>query len=469
MVADVGRLAQVPVLSLTSTVAASSKVTQLRWPFLVPIIPSNNNSSEQMDCIAAIVQFYTWRKVIIIYEENVYSNGDSGILALLSSALQNVGAEIESYLGLPPPSSLFDLQTVVREEVAKLLRKQSRVFIILQESLPLASTLFKEAKRIGLMGRDSAWIISDTISDLLDSVAEVDTSFISSAQGALGIKKYYSKNNTGSYQEFTSHFKNVFRLEYPDEPNYLEPGIHALQAYDAITAVYKAMENSDRGESNNTSVNLLSKILESNFTGLTGNIHFNRIESSSSSSASSSETSIFRVINIVGKSYRELGFWSSGFGFSENLELFKNKNADQNMWKLKAVVNWPGELINRIPKGWAMPTDAKPMRIGVPGRTSFEKFVEVDWANNPDNIEGFWANNPDNIKGFCIDLFDEILDILQYNLPYVFYPFNGSYNDLVHRVITKVYIYTYIYILRYLILYHIYMFFFFFYDRNTML
>lgn len=414
MVANVGRRAQVPVLSLTSTVSAASKVTQLRWPFLVPIMP--HSSSEQMDCIAAIVQFYSWRKVIVIYEENVYGTGDSEVLAQLSGALQTVGAEIESYLGLPPPSSLFDSETVVREEVAKLLRRQSRVFIILQESLPLASNLFKEAKQMGLMGRDSAWIISDALSDLLDSV---DTSFINSAQGALGIKKYYSED-TGSYQEFRGNFQKNFRSEYPDEPNYLEPGIHALRAYDAITAVHKATENLGK-TSTNTSVALLSKILASNFTGLTGGIHFHRAESL--------ETSIFRVINVVGKSYRELGFWSPGFGFSEKLEIFKNGSVEQNMKKLKVVVNWPGEL-NRTPKGWAMPTDAKPMRIGVPGRAAFEKFVKVEWADKPEEIK---------YDGFCIRLFQEVLGILQenYDLPYEFHPYNGTYDDLVNHVITK--------------------------------
>lgn len=43
---------------------------------------------------------------------------------------------------------------------------------------------------------------------------------------------------------------------------------------------------------------------------------------------------------------------------------------------------WPGNK-KRILKGWAMLWNAKPIIIGVPGRTTFAKFVEV--ADGPDN------------------------------------------------------------------------------------
>lgn len=415
MVADVGRRAQVPLLSLAAA-SDVSKVMQHRRPFLLQM-PSY--SSHQMDCIAGIVDSYHWRRVIVIYEENAYG-GDSGMLPLLASALQVVDSEIEFYLALPPPSSLLDSERVIQEEVAKLLRTQSRVFIILRASLPMANLLFKEAKRIGLMGRDSAWIIGDTLSDLLDSVG---TSFIYSVQGALGIKKYYSQD-TKAFLDFKSQFQKSFRLKYPYEDN-LEPGIHALQAYDGITAVYKALENFGSSNTTNTSELLLNKIRESNFTGLTGGVSLRGEDLSHESN--------FRVINIVGKSYKELGFWSSSFGFFNKLGNMKlgDINRVQTVEDFQVTINWPGELNRRTPKGWAMPTDAKPMKIGVPGRTSFDSFVKVDWSDK---------TNKEKYDGFCIDLFKEVLTIIQedYAIPYEFYPYNGSYDHLVDHVFNKV-------------------------------
>lgn len=68
------------------------------------------------------------------------------------------------------------------------------------------------------------------------------------------------------------------------------------------------------------------------------------------------------------------------------------------------------------------------MRIAVPGRTSFSKFVKVD-----SDEEG----NP-KYSGFCIEIFEKVLTILGYDLPYDYYPINATYNDLVQLVYNKV-------------------------------
>ncbi|KAF5201854.1 Glutamate receptor 2.2 [Thalictrum thalictroides] len=79
--------------------------------------------------------------------------------------------------------------------------------------------------------------------------------------------------------------------------------------------------------------------------------------------------------------------------------------------------------LERIPLGWVMPSDAKPMVIGVPGRTSFEKFVKVHDGQEP--------------TGFCIDVFKNAVQLLNYDLPYIFKPFDGLYDDLVDQVYFK--------------------------------
>ncbi|KAJ4703587.1 Glutamate receptor [Melia azedarach] len=111
-----------------------------------------NTIAEQIRCTAALGGAYNWRKVIMIYEDNANSV-DTGNLSLLSENLQITGSEIDHRLVLPPFSYLTNPKQVVQEELEKLLRTESRVFITLQLSLPMAIHLFRQAKEIGHGGR----------------------------------------------------------------------------------------------------------------------------------------------------------------------------------------------------------------------------------------------------------------------------------------------------------------------------
>jgi len=119
---------------------------------------------------------------VVIYEDGAYAS-DSGMSALLlSKALQDVDSEIDYRLVLPPASSLSSPKRFVLDELLKLQNAtKSRVFIVLQSSLSMATHLFREAKNLGFMGSESAWIITDSVTSSLNSV---DDSTISSMEGA---------------------------------------------------------------------------------------------------------------------------------------------------------------------------------------------------------------------------------------------------------------------------------------------
>ncbi|KAH7568901.1 hypothetical protein JRO89_XS06G0070000 [Xanthoceras sorbifolium] len=266
---------------------------------------------------------------------------------------------------------------------------------------------------MGFVGMDSVWIISNSITSFLDSF---NSSVISSMEGALGIKPYFSEISS-SYIDFKAQFKSTFRATYPEEDN-SDPGIYALKVYDSIKTVTQGI-NKMISDDSNAKV-FIENILSSNFTGLSGEISFKE--------GRLSQTPVLRIINVLGKKDRELDFWLPEFGFSKSLEIENDTGENNSRKSLASAVIWPGDLSKRDPKGWAMPTDSNRLKIAVPGRTSFETFVKVNQHEKTLTYDGF-----------CIKLFEEVLNVLDYALPYDFFPVNGTYDELVHSVYNKTY------------------------------
>ncbi|KAK9936487.1 hypothetical protein M0R45_013327 [Rubus argutus] len=393
LVAGVANRAQIPLISFAAP-TITPPLIQSRWPFLIRIA---SDAAAQMKCIADIVSLYTWKRVVVIYEDDGYG-GDAGMLALLSEALQDVGSKIEHHLVLPRVSSLSNPNWAELEEMWKLSSFQSRVFILLQSSLATVTNVYRVAKKMGLVGRDSAWIITESITSLLDPQVN------SEMEGTLGIKTYYA-NNTSSYAKF----KKVFQTKYPEEDN-SEPGIYALRAYDLTRIVTQAI----RMTSNNaTNLQVLLNTVLSNYEGLSGKMQFEGGEVFYSP--------IFQIVNIVeGIRYKELDFWRPEIGFTESLAKGASKNTSDDV----GTIMWPGNLTQRAPKGWAMPTAEKPMIIGVPGTCTFSAFVQID-------------SRKKSFDGFCIQLFKLAESRLNYTLHYVFQAVDGLYDDLVEQVHNK--------------------------------
>ncbi|KAJ1394004.1 Receptor, ligand binding region [Sesbania bispinosa] len=410
LVAEIGSQTQVPTISFAEPTVTPPLMT-IRWPFLVRL---TNNGTAYIKCIADIVQAFRWQRVVAIYEDDGYG-GDYGMLALLSETLQDVGSMIEYRLALPPISSQHDPGELVHKELLKLMQTQSRVFIVLQSSLEMVIHLFKEASKKGLMNRESVWIIPESITNLLDSV---NKSAISYMEGALGIKTYYSETSS-QYQNFEAQFRRTFWSKNPEEDNRY-PGFYALQAYDAIKIVAQAVDRMASRNNTNPKTLLMREIQSSSFLGLSGQVQFE--------AGQLLQNPVLRIVNVVGKSYQELCFWTQKHGFTTSLPTGQGgKNVAGNTKCFKGV-RWPGDL-HRDPKGWNMPTKQNPLQIAVRSRTSFSKFVKVEYGQN---------QNPVKYTGFCIEIFEHVVKLLGYDLPFQYHPIDGTYNDLVQLVYNKV-------------------------------
>uniref|UniRef100_F6H1Z0 Glutamate receptor n=1 Tax=Vitis vinifera TaxID=29760 RepID=F6H1Z0_VITVI len=397
LVAEVGGQARIPILSLADS---TPKWATDRWPFLVQASPSRYL---QMNAVAAIVGSWQWRWITVIYEDT--DSAATDIIPCLVDALKQVGSEIGYLLALPPFT--VNSSSPLSGELEGLKGRQSRVFV-LHSSLSMAAHLFETANELGMMEEGYVWIITDRTTNLIHSM---NSATISSMQGILGVRSYFSQSGP-RFQGFYLRFREKFHSLYPKEDNH-EPGIFALQAYDAVWSVALAMETAPSSKKGLIQP-FLERIAISDFHGLNSRIQFNR--------RSLAPQRIFQIINVIGKSYRELGFWFEGSGFSKTTN---EKSTYSRQLQVLGQVLWPGGPWS-VPRGWSLPTSQKPLRIGVPQHGTFKQFVNVTYDGSHYSV-----------TGFSIEVFNATLEHLKYHLTYELIPYSGNFDSLVEQVHLK--------------------------------
>ncbi|KAI5431131.1 hypothetical protein KIW84_035335 [Lathyrus oleraceus] len=386
----------IPIMSLTSFSARP----ELLSPRLPHFIQLGDDISLHIQCISAIVGEFGWKKVTVIYELNNDFSSDPGILLSLSYSLKLVGSDIDNHLVFPSLSTLPDPKTTIENELNKLKRMSNRVYLIVHSSLELASMLCEKAKQIGLMEKGSVWIIPNEVAGLLDSV---NSSVIFNMQGVVGFKTHFIEKS-GAFRQFKFKFQRKFALEYPEEDN-INPSIFALQTYDATKAIAKAANKSSQGKFERLSGKTFSK------------------------NGQLLQSPTFNIINVIGKSYREMAFWSPALGFSKNIvshnkvmEISTNNDDSNGVFK---TVYWPGES-QSVPKGHN--NEERTLKIAIPSNGAFTQFVNVEYDQ---------GNNEPTVTGFSISIFEAAVKRLPYILNYTFFPFNGSYDEMVDHVYNK--------------------------------
>ncbi|CAN6172848.1 unnamed protein product [Urochloa humidicola] len=418
---------QVPVISFSATGDAA---IQYHLPYFLRACAKD---SFQAAAIAAFVEAYGWKNVVVVYEDDNYG---VGILPSITDALQDVEAHIIYRAAIPAsaPDYLID------EELYKLMTMQTRVFVVHMLPGP-ASHFFARASSAGMMSEGYVWIVTDNVGIVLDVLPQHT---VENMQGVVGFRPYVPKS--ARIIDFMSQFDTLFRTKYHQahDVRMARPTIFQYWAYDVAWAVATAVEKVNRAGFSNIGfqtpqdvgknlVNglptspagpeLLSSILEADFDGLAGGFRF--IDRHM-------HVPVYEVLNVVGEKARGLGFWSPGSG----LLRFLNSSFTQDQAKsstsasevLKPVI-WPGDSTT-VPKGWDFPVNAKILRIGVPVRHEFKNFLNIETNHN---------TNGSKVSGYSIDVFEAAVNRLPYALHYEYIPYDcaNSYDQLITQVYYK--------------------------------
>uniref|UniRef100_A0A0D3H744 Glutamate receptor n=2 Tax=Oryza TaxID=4527 RepID=A0A0D3H744_9ORYZ len=424
-VSDLGNKSQVPVISFTAT---NPTLSSINVPYF---LRGTLSDVAQVNTLAALVKAYGWREVVPIYEDTDYGRG---IIPYLADALQEFGAS------MPYRSAISESANTeqIERELYKLMTMQTRVYVV-HMSTNIGSILFKKAKDLGMMSEDYAWILTDGISNIANSLSP---SILEEMSGAIGVRFYVPASK--ELDDFTTRWNKRFKEDNPNDPP-SQLSIFGLWGYDTIWALAQAAEKvrmadaifQKQKDTKNTTClgtlristigpKLLDSILLSKFRGLSGEFDLRNRQL---------ELSTFQIINVVGSQLKEIGFWTAKHGIFRQLNKNKSKTTNMNSMPDLNPVVWPGEVYT-VPKGWQIPTNGKKLRIGV--RTNaYPEFMKVE--SNP-------VTNEITASGYAIDVFEEVLKRLPYAIPYEYVSFDngqginsGSYNDFVYQVYLGVY------------------------------
>lgn len=423
-IADLGSKVKVPIISQATNPFLSPKES----PFFVR---AGYCSSSQARAIADIVKAFCWKEVAFIYADNDYG---SGIVPSLSDAMQEISTTVTHRSVISPSAS----DDAILKELYMLKSMQTRVFVV--HLLPaLAGRFFMKAKEAGMMDQGFAWIITETVTSLLDFLNPTE---IESMQGVVGLKPYVPSSQ--ELENFNLRWRKRFREENPEIDRF-EWNVYGLWAYDTVRALAMEVErvgatvpkskkfpakrhNSDLEaiETSEMGPCLIKLIRNLRFKGLSGGFHI--VEGQL-------QPSTFEVVNINENGARGIGFWTDKYGIRNKSggSYLDSEAADRaNPDNLKPII-WPSNSVS-VPKGWEIPLGGKKLRIGLPVY-GIPEFITVE--RDPKKTPHVRPT------GFSIEVFEEVMNSLPYAVAIDYFAFEipdsvGYYNALVHQVFLKV-------------------------------
>ncbi|KAG6406354.1 hypothetical protein SASPL_133954 [Salvia splendens] len=359
------------------------------------------NDLFQMAAIADAISFYSYREVVAIFPDDEQSRGS---IIALSEKLAERRCRI-FYKALLSLESFATTTDDIMKELVKVSFLESRV-IIVHAYADVCLKVFDVAHKLGMMEKGYVWFATAWLSTVLDSVV-VSAETAKFLQGVLAVRPHTPDSEWK--RDFVSRWEKLSNGSVDLNP-------YCLYAYDtSVDGEALNLGSLSRFEGGEL---LLRCLLKTNITGLTGKIAFD------------AEKSVMRpafdILNVVGRGYKMIGYWSNCSGLSVlPLEILYSKapNRSSSSQKLRVVV-WPGQTTMK-----PFPNKARQLRIGIPDRVSYKDFVSSD-------------ENMNEVRGYCIDVFVAAAGLLPYAVPYEFIlvgdgQANPSYNELTHMIVSN--------------------------------
>ncbi|OMO65314.1 Extracellular ligand-binding receptor [Corchorus capsularis] len=392
-----------------------------------------HDQTSQVKGVAALMELYKWNTVILVHEENYDLNVDhDDTIPYMVSSFEEKNIRISFMSAIA--ASFNDDQII--EQLHELKTLQTSIFIV-HLSHFLASRLFINAKRMGMMSKGYAWIVT---SKSMNHFSLTDFSVVESMEGVLGFRSYIPQSK--EVQNLTSRLRTKF---YAEEPNVMQASMQfnvlGLLAYDITWRLTKAAESIvAKIPSNFTGLDtfktsmqgslLVQELLRSNFKGLGG--EFRLINEKSISNT-------FEIVNVIGNREKRVGFCTSKGRVTR--EIINECNHRRQLIASATnsglqPITWPGGSLT-IPQGRMLQSSGKVLKIGVPVKLGFQQLV---------NVRHDLYTNTTDVSGFCVDVFKAALEGLNYQVQYQFIPFMDAnrektgtyYNDLVYQVYLQV-------------------------------
>ncbi|XP_056176779.1 glutamate receptor 2.7-like [Syzygium oleosum] len=389
------------------------------------------NDNSQVGAIAALVQKFGWKELVIIHEDSSYGNG---IIPDLLLALEEGNARIAHRTIVPPQAR----DIYVEAQLYKLMALSANIFIV-HMSASLASRFFLKVNELGMMSTGYGWIVTNGI---VNELPVMDQPVLDSMQGVIGIRPYIPPSE--QLHNFSLKWRNdFFANQHQQIP---EVNVYCLWAYDSVWALAKAayqlgpktsmQKNNPTNKlahlaaisSRPTGSDLARTILHGKFTGLSGEIQLKN--------GQLQQPLAFEIVNVVGR-VKRIGFWTQLNGIMRGLNRSIDATQSPSVRKMSSI-QWPGSSL-AIPKSRRIVSKAgKRLRIGVPIPVGFKELMGVEL--DPET-------NASTVTGFCVDVFKAAIDMLPYEVQFDFVPFTNSnrvvaggyYDNLIYQVYLQQY------------------------------
>ncbi|KAH7298533.1 hypothetical protein KP509_25G048200 [Ceratopteris richardii] len=427
--AYIGKEATVPFISFGAT---DPNLSETQYPYFIRVAPSD---VLQMQAVAAFVGNYGWKEVVMFHMDDDYgTNGASK----LSDSLQRKGSKIVDKVAFVP----WVEKDGIDKELSMLTNRQTRIFIVHTQS-DVGFLILQEAYYLNMMTSGYVWIVTDLVTTDLGSL-QFDPKVQLYTQGVVGVRRYIR------HSQELHNFVVSWKRSYPHLSLDLyvnQNNAYGLYAYDAVWTAARAISSylNDEHEINfikppekptqsggrselaqmpifQGGKTMRGYILNTSFVGASGVVKFD--ETGDLADAA------FEYTNMVGRSLHVVGYWwANNSGVSLKLppstelsildsapdeEFFLAHDGKPETSTNMSII-WPGGDA-LTPRGWVLPKNGRPIKIGVPRKAGYTELVQV--TINSDNTTTY--------TGFCIQVFEAALKYLPYAVPYTYEMFGDG-------------------------------------------